>query len=80
MATITNRRRRARGCPLRRPIDPRCCGPAEVRVTDSHGVSLWGCTRHAAQALRLVARTQITATRRRGAAADVAAWLDGRTP
>lgn len=78
--TSVGRRRRDRGCPLRRPVDPRCSGPAEVRVTDAFGTSYWGCTRHAAQALRLVDATEVTATRRRGAAADVLAWLEGRTP
>ena len=73
------RRRYPRG-PLYRPGDPRCCGPTEVELTDRYGYALRGCTRHAAQALRVVPETRITWTRRNATAADVQAWMDGRRP
>lgn len=80
MATTSNKRPRVHGCQLRRPGDPRCSGRSEVLVSDIYGTSLWGCVRHAGQALRLVPRSRIVRTRRRAAAGEVADWLHGRTP
>jgi hypothetical protein len=67
-------------CQLYRPGDPRCTGPSEVELTDRFDYRLWGCTRHAAQAMRIVPGTRISNTKRRTAIADVQAWLDGKTP
>jgi len=67
-----------RSCPLRRPGDCRCTGPAEVEITDAYGTALWGCVRHAAATLRLVDRSQITAATRNSAIGETRAAAAAR--
>jgi hypothetical protein len=78
LAHTARRRPARRSCPLRRPGDCRCSGPAEVEITDAYGAPLWGCIRHAAAALRLVDRSHITATTRNSAIRETRAAAGDR--
>jgi hypothetical protein len=74
---LAHRKRRVKGCALRRLGDPRCTGPSAVLVADRYGTALWGCPRHAAQALHLLNGSKVIAARRGSALVEVQAWLTG---